>query len=235
MKFTSLDSFSSPAHLKKFLAQQNTAFLTIGYSGLGRLEYLPVLLEYYPNIMNRESWFLCDLWFLSKEIQGNETKDQEHVLFSYEKSYVETNSIIKEGESAHANGYRISAEQEYFSLYHGKMNDLIIGKNNLIVITVDLIIPNGQPSGMIVTEMRAGDELFDWRSVSFSDFHIEGEANTRIYMVNQLADLKKLEKVTDLKTFIWNKHSGEFQVMSFKLEVWPGNHILYGLYESVPN
>ena len=115
------------------------------------------------------------------------------------------------------------------------MNDLIIGKNNLIVITVDLIIPNGQPSGMIVTEMRAGDELFDWRSVSFSDFHIEGEANTRIYMVNQLADLKKLEKVTDLKTFIWNKHSGTFQVMSFKLEVWSGNPILYGLYESVPN
>jgi hypothetical protein len=235
LEYTSLESFSSPAHLKKFLAQQNTEFLTIGWSGLGRLEYLPVLLEYYPNIKNRESWFLCDLWFISKGMKGNETTDQEHVLLTYEKSFVETTSLINGGESADATDYQISAEQEYFSLYQGKMNDLIIGKNNLIVITVDLIIPDGQPSGMIVTEMRAGDELFDWRSVSFNDFRIEGETITRIYMVMNLADLKRLEEVTDFKTFIWNKHSGEFQVMSFKLEVWLGNRILYGLFEKVPN
>lgn len=235
LEYTSLDSFNSPAHLKEFLKQQSTEFLTFGWSGLGRLEYLPVLLEYYPNIKNRESWFLCDLWFLSKEVQRNETIDQEHVLFSYEKSFVETSGLIYRVESADATGYQIGSEQEYFSLYNGKMNDLIIGKNNLIVITVDLIIPNGQTSGMIVSEMRAGDELFDWRSVSFSDFHMEGETNTRIYMMMNMADLKRLKEVTDFKTFIWNIHSGEFQVVSFKLEVWSGNPILYGLYESVPN
>jgi hypothetical protein len=234
MEYTSLDSFGNPAQLKTFLAQQNSAFLTFGCTGLGRMEYLPILLDYYPNILNRKSWFLCDLWFLSKEIQGNETTDQEHVLFSYEDSFVETGNLIHGAGSADATGYRMGAQQEYFSLYDGKMIDLNTGTNNLIVISVDLMLPDGLTPGMIVSEMRAGDELFDWRSVSFNDFHIEGEVTTRIYMVANLADLRP-EGVTDFKTFIWNKHADEFHVLGFKLEVWRGNPILYGLYERIGN
>ncbi|MFU8844043.1 MAG: hypothetical protein ACNA7V_09580, partial [Bacteroidales bacterium] len=85
----------------------------------------------------------------------------------------------------------------------------------------------------IVSEMRAGDELFDWRSVSFNNFHMDNESFTRIYQVINLADLKRVEKVTGLNVYIWNKHSGEFEVLSFKLEVWKGNPKLYGLYERI--
>jgi hypothetical protein len=234
LEFTKLDQFSSPAELRKFLSQQNTTYLAVGWAGADYLNYLPVLLEYYPVFVNKQHWFLCDFWFLSGDVTEKNMLAENHILYRYEQSFENSLGRMGEPDSVYSSGYEMTAGQEYLSLFNGKMKDLTLSRHNLIVITLEVMIPQRQSPAMIVSEMRAGGELFDWRAVPFNDFYIEGEPFTRIYQVVNLADLKRVEKVTDLNVYIWNKHSVKFKVLSLKLEVLEGNPRLYGLYERFP-
>jgi hypothetical protein len=228
-----LEHFGGIYEFRRFLSQQNSDYLVFGWSGNDRLEYLPVAMEYYPFVEKKMNWFLCDLYFLSKEMPGDHKPGSGDLLYSFQRYYGEPGVTGNSSNQEITSGELVTPGQEYFPLFRGTMDDMIKGENNLIVITMDVSIPPDRPSAMMVSEMHAGDELFDWRSVPFIDFYSSNEAVTRMHQVIHMANFRRPEKVTKFNTFVWNKHNIEFRILFFKLDVYEGNPILYGLFEKI--
>jgi len=218
--FHNIDQMGGYKGVKEFLRKQRSEFLIIGWYDEKQINYLDVALEFYPYIIDKKNWFLCDYYLLSKKVNDIATfKPAERVVFDFKKNY-----------TTGGRDEIIQSNQEYFSLFEGNYTDVISHQYNNLYFTISAELDNLTNDVLAVTEFREGDSIINWRSISFLNFIDTTGVPMDVHEGIKLLDLSLDVEKTQLKVYLWNKNKVRFGLHSFELTVREGNPILYSLY-----
>jgi hypothetical protein len=126
---------------------------------------------------------------------------------------------------------QINNELEYSPAFRGKLKDISYQKSDEVLISADVVIPDGSANPAIVCDFSLNGQKIAWRAGNVGDFVQEGQIKSRAYLAVRLIELKKYDPETDVTIYFWNRNREKFKIDNFRIEIRQGNNVIYGLFE----
>ena len=240
--FSNLNEFPGEAAFIRFLEEQSnsTDFLYFGGLSTSKPNTVPIILQYFPAVMEQNNYFGGTTWLFSKN--GSSSHDKITTL-DFENSQpegwrsVHAEKIIKPDGLSAEYAYLMDSLTEWSPTYTGLIIPHITHKNNFIDVTA-VIKPIGNTRDVIlVATLEAKGEVIHFSGAEFDSFY-DPSANSSdwvtLHHAVKLADIKIENDSVLLNVFVWNKSLSNFLLDNLSISIRKGNPIMYGLYEKIP-
>jgi len=114
-----------------------------------------------------------------------------------------------------------------------KLDSITNNKNNLIIISLDAYFLTKPSEVLLISEIRSGDKVIDWRSTPFTDFISNVNERQTVFHPIKLPDINIDSKDATLSIVIWNKSKAKVLIDDFKVTTYEGNKVIYGQFEKL--
>ncbi|MCB0804570.1 MAG: glycosyltransferase family 39 protein [Bacteroidales bacterium] len=219
-QFQHIDELGGYKGLVNYLQNHPTEYLLLGWYDQKQIGYFSLIKQYYPFVLEKKSWFLCDYFLLSKHQPiGADYQPAERTIYEFEKSFTKDGGFTKFSET-----------DDYISLFSGQYSEIVKNQTNNLYFSLGVSLPDLSKDVLVVTEFRQGETIVNWRASSFLDFVDVAGESTIMHEGVKLIDLKTDPDNTLVKIYIWNKNKVPFTLYSFHMEILEGNPKIYGLY-----
>ncbi|NOX46228.1 MAG: hypothetical protein GXO89_04540 [Chlorobi bacterium] len=239
--FSYIDSNYTFTSFRKFISTVKTPYIIFGHAENIVPEYLQIIQNKFPYLVEKKTWFTSDFQvFSKKETDFNSQLNQEEVIFKtgngfeqtqYGWSAVDENLIIDTIYNSGVHSFFIDKNTEYAAFFSIPLDSIIENQNNIVQISVAAYFPDSVLNMSLISEIRAGDELIDWRDSQFRDFVSRPNEWQNVYLSILLSDLKIDKKGLMLKVGIWNNKKQSCFVDDLEIKTIKGNELIYGLLE----
>ena len=240
--FTWFDSFDNEAsfirHLKKL--SEHNEYLYFGALSSNKPNTIPLILEYFPNILDQKNYFMGSTWLFAKE---GRQKPHNITLLDFSSPAPEGWRSIKNENIGEYNGnpeqhyYLMDSLTEWSPTFSAPLNPLITHHNNFIDLAVDVHSKTGISEILLIATLESKGEVVHFSGADFSTFIDPNTSDADWYSVHhslKLADFKLHQKDLVLNVYVWNKGRHTFLIDNFRINAREGNPIIYSLYEKIP-
>ena len=181
-----------------------------------------IVQQYYPYIIERDSFFNSGLILFSK-VKCDGLDFNRKILFeennSFEKPlWVNDSSCIVSGV-AHSGTHatQLTESIEYGSTFSAKIKDVHLIMGNTIQLSCWINTAEVLNGASLVFSINRGENSVVWRSVNLQDFVIKENSWSQVFMAYTIAE--DLEQEDDIKVFIWNTTKQKFIADDFLIRV----------------
>jgi hypothetical protein len=238
------NEFNTALELKQFLtvAKEKTDYLYLGCRSDIDPDYIPVILDYYPNIVWKNNYFIGATYlFTNKKIKG---LDNISVIESCDfepktncaLSGINKQRITEKVSSSGNHSYHIDSLTTYSPAYSFLLKDIVTNKNSFIDISVK-VLPKDNLNGIhLVSSIESNEEVLYWGGSLSNNYLGSDSLNKKwvtIYHAVKIPDLDIGGQQSHIKIYIWNKPKHDFFIDDFTIKLRKGNPYLYGLVESI--
>ncbi len=212
--FEPLERYSAAKIFRAFVATRKTNYFIAG--GMPP-EYLQIIKEFFPYIMDKDEGFTYSQYCFSKK-QGQDDK-QETVLFS-EKLLLNKNTM--------------DSTIEFGQSFSFKLKDLTNTRHAIIIASVDLLTEDSLSSPVLVVNIQDKDSTLSWSGASYHNYNNSRIKPNKLYLCKALDgfDFNKHPEA-EVKIYIWNNDKKQLLIDNMRLEVIKGNPFIYALFEPI--
>lgn len=238
--FYHLDSIGDFTQFRAFLKEQQTDYFILAWSEVPKLEYLKMVEEVYPYLIEKKLWITTNFYLFSRKESAREKADADKIIFLSENTFEE---IPKGWEAPPAYGiqngqqyegdkfYKLNSWEGYSPKFEIELDEIIENENNEIYISVDIYYTDSLASPKLISILQTEDEVIDWRSNPIDDFVDQPNQRKKAYLSVKLSDIYLKGKNIRFSAFIWNETNSDIFLDNFTIEVREGNPLIYGLFE----
>ena len=239
--FYYLDSTANFKDFENYIQGIKTPYLIFGRADFSSPEYLQIVQNSFPYLIDKKNWFTSNFLVFS-----NVKADFVSPFYKNETIYKTNNgfenpkpgwSAIRPGmvtDSHYRSGKHslfIDEKTEYAAFFSVPLDSIIENKNNIVQISLSVYFPDRVGDMSLISEIRAGEELIDWRGSQFTDFISKTNEWQNVYLSVLLSDLNIDKKGLILKIGIWNNKKQSCFVDDLEIKTIKGNELIYGLLE----
>jgi hypothetical protein len=240
--FIYLDSLGSYKQFRDSLKKIRTEYVIFAWANYTDLQFLQISEDIFPNIIEKKTWFTSSFYLLKK----TKPKDMEYtsadkIIFESINNYETTvisnwdtvpeNLILPKNNPATNHYMQLSKWRNYSPGITLELDSIINNKNNLILISLDAYFLKEPSEVLLISELRSGDEVIDWRSIPFTDFISRVNEQQTVYLPLKLSDINLNQKGITLSVVIWNKSKTKVLIDNFRIITYEGNTVIYGQFE----
>jgi hypothetical protein len=240
--FIYLDSLGSYKQFRDSLKKIRTEYVIFAWANYTDLQFLQISEDIFPNIIEKKTWFTSSFYLLKK----TKPKDMEYtsadkIIFESINNYETTvisnwdtvpeNLILPKNNPATNHYMQLSKWRNYSPGITIELDSIINNKNNLILISLDAYFLKEPSEVLLISELRSGDEVIDWRSIPFTDFISRVNEQQTVYLPLKLSDINLNQKGITLSVVIWNKSKTKVLIDNFRIITYEGNTVIYGQFE----
>ena len=239
--FFYLDSTTTFIKLRKYISTLKTPYIVFGRAETATPEYLQIIEQEFPYLIDKQIGFTYDFQVFSKlKPDSLSLLNRDEIIFKtkngFEQTYpgwngIQANMINDSLFNSGTHSLYIDKNTEYAAFFSIPLDSIIKNKNNVIQISVAAFFPDSLQNITLISEIKAGNEIIDWRSSRFQDFISKPNEWQNMYLSILLSDLKLNKKNLTLKVGIWNNKKQSCFVDDFEIKTIEGNILIYGLLE----
>ncbi|MDP4265955.1 MAG: glycosyltransferase family 39 protein [Bacteroidota bacterium] len=236
-----LSRFGSKLKFIEFLSkQEKNKYLFFGEAdSYGSYpELVPIILDYYPSIMQQKNYTGSTSYLFSKSY--NRGKDIDSI-FSYmdfekenrywsgiDKNYLEDTNVFKGKYS-----YYMSSLLEWGPTFTNDLNKLCTRRNDYIDISVNIKSNDNIKDILLVSSMESNKKIIDWRTETLETYISPRSRNkwVKVYLSVKLSDIYLNYPNIKIKIFVWNRGKHNILIDDFIVKVRKGNPIIYGNFD----
>jgi hypothetical protein len=233
--YNAFEESPDPKKFREFVNQQQTQFFIAGNLPL---EYISIIKEKYPYMINKDEGFTYSFYCFSREKPVNEL---------FEKTvFTESNTFIKESEhwskdnnsiERIATGemvYIMDSSCEYSTCFTMRLKDMISSRHNIINVSTDIYSRDTTANPVLAIEIHDGKESLVWRGSNYFWYNNKPKKTNKMYVSELLSglDLQKHPNA-EVKIYVWNKNKKTLFIDDINIQVIESNLIVYGLYEPI--
>jgi len=224
-KIESYQFESSPElkYLNKLASKATKKYFLHGWANTFHApEIDQIIQQYYPFIIERDSFFNSGLTLYSKtKVEGaifNKT-----VLFeefnSFEIPRWLSDSTLSLKGNAHTGNFstRLDENVEFGAGFSAKINNIKANKNNTIQISCWVYGYEELKNSMLVFSISRGDSSVIWRSTSLVDYANGEKEWSQVFMAYTITE--EIEPNDELKVYLWNPSKGKFIADDFSIKI----------------
>lgn len=240
--YLSLNDSKDKVALADYLDDHPRAYVSYGCLSGADPAYLPILLNYYPNVVKQYNFFGGNFYILSSKAD----KHKSPYIFSSNENFdggvavgwdIGANPPL--ADSIHFSGnhsYKMDSLHEYGPIFSYNLKDMIKIKNDFIVVTAEIYPQSRNMKDVaLVAEFKKGDKQLVWTGGPVEDYIWPGETGTwiKVYHVIKMSDVYLDSPDVQVKVYLWNKGRRFFYIDNFKVSTLRGNPYLYGTEEKL--
>jgi hypothetical protein len=240
--FIYLDSLGSYKQFRDSLKKIRTEYVIFAWANYTDLQFLQISEDIFPNIIEKKTWFTSSFYLLKKTKPGDmEYTSADKIIFESINNYETTvisnwdtvpeNLILPKNNPATNHYMQLSKWRNYSPGITLELDSIINNKNNLILISLDAYFLKEPSEVLLISELRSGDEVIDWRSIPFTDFISRVNEQQTVYLPLKLSDINLNQKGITLSVVIWNKSKTKVLIDNFRIITYEGNTVIYGQFE----
>jgi drug/metabolite transporter (DMT)-like permease len=237
--FVMADGFMNGRELREYLLKRDQGYCIYAWAEQPRPEFIKVIEEFYPWMIKKETWFTSDFYVFSREKPAAWTGDADRRIFcsinGFETPVAGWSPAegFLNGETVFSGAYsiRFDSLQEFGPSFKARLDTLIDNMNNILFAGVAACLTDSACNPLLVSEIRAGDKILDWRAVPFRDFIDWRGTWQKVWLVVKLSDLYIREPAAEISIYVWNRDKGTFYIDDFGVETREGNQVIYGLFK----
>jgi uncharacterized membrane protein len=220
---------------RTFVNEQTSACFVAGHLPL---EYIEIVKETYPYLIQKEDAYSCSIYCFSKQKPANEL--HETLVFAEENNienrsgYWAANSVTPiKNNNEHAY-YKLDSTIEYGPNFTTHLKNIINDKNNIITVKAILHSPDTTANPVLVMDIHDGDKSISWNGAEYFWYNNLPKDKNSIYVSLCAADLDLRNRPDAvIKIYIWNRNKKEIFINSIRIEVVEGNPFVYGIYQPI--
>jgi len=240
--FYDIDSLGDFNQFRKFVSNQTTEYLILGWSSISKIEYKLIVEEFYPFMISKNDWFKGNLFVYKRTTPPNlDYKSPDSVIYSsinhfdsfsegwedVKLSYQLVLGVNYEGDKI----LRLNKDFEFTPAFSKKLNNIITSKTNEIYISVDTYLPNKMANPTLICDFISNGKRIDYRAAEIKELLDQPDKRLKAYLAVKLVNIDLNYPDIIVSTYMWNQDFEEALLDDFKIEVREGNPIIYGLYE----
>jgi len=237
--FVMAGDFLTGRDLREYLSGQEKHYCTYAWAEQPRPEFIKVIEEVYPYMIQKETWFTSDFYVFSREkpdgYNGGADRQIFYSLNGFEAPVAGWSPadgfLNRETVHSGAASAGFDSLHEYGPSFKARLDTITENLNNIIFAGVAASLADSSCNPLLVSEIRAGDKILDWRAVPFSDFIDAKGSWQKVWLVIKLSDIYIKEPQPELSIYVWNRDKSTFYIDDFSIETREGNQVIYGLFE----
>ncbi len=240
--FIYLDSLGSYKQFRDSLKKIRTEYVIFAWANYTDPQFLQISEDIFPNIIEKKTWFTSSFYLLKKtKPEDMEYTSADKIIFESINNYEATlisnwdtvpeNLILPKNNPATNHYMQLSKWRNYSPGITLELDSIINNKNNLIFISLDAYFLKEPSEVLLISELRSGDEVIDWRSIPFTDFISRVNEQQTVYLPLKLSDINLNQKGITLSVVIWNKSKTKVLIDNFRIITYEGNTVIYGQFE----
>ena len=240
-----LDSIGDYIQFRRFLKEQKTNYFILAWSEIPNLEYLKMVEEVYPYLIEKKFWITTDFYLFARNklLQDNLGAIEKMIFRSENKferglpgweqppDYTIYDGLQYEGDKF----YKLNSWEGYSPKFEMELDSIIENENNMIFISVDVYYADSLANPKLVAVLETEDETIDWRSKQINKFVDKPYQRKKAYLAVKLSDISIKASGIKFSTFIWNEGKNNIFIDNYQIEVREGNPLIYGLFEDFPS
>ncbi len=234
--FVWADSFSSLSKFNEFLGQQKTTYLSFGCLSASDPVLIPMIMNYYPNMLKQLNMFSGSYYLFSKvkprvdSLRGQDSSNlySSTIVFPNLKAFDSLDKVNN-------NDFGIELIPEFSKGFVLPLVQLMQSKTNFIDITLEYIALDTLQKVCIVSELSSHDTVIDWRATKLSQFEqsLSWHQTKKCFHSIKLSDIYLHYPDIILKVYVWNPAKERLLLRKLQLKTRMGNPIIYGLYDKI--
>jgi hypothetical protein len=239
--FYYVDSTNTFKSFGNYISTISTPYIIFGRAEFIAPEYLQIIQNEFPYLVEKQNWFTSDFQVFSKLKSDSTSKiNRDEVIFRSLNGFeqmqtgwvgVQQEMITDSLSQSGLHSYYIDNNTEYGPFFSIPLDSIIDNKNNIIQISVAAFFPDSIQNMSLIAEISAGDKIIDWRGSEFTDFVNKPKEWQKVYLSVFLPDINIKEQNLTLKAGIWNNKKQSCFVDDFEIKTIKGNELIYGLLE----
>jgi hypothetical protein len=238
--FNHLDSIGDYLQFRTFLKDQKTDYFILAWSEVPNLEYLKMVEEVYPYLIEKKVWITTNFYLFSKRKEDKKSISPDPVLYLSENTFENVPEgwesppeyAIKSGLQYKGDKfYKLNSWEGYSPKFEIELDHIIDNENNMIFISVDVYYSDSIASPQLIAVLETENEVIDWRSKAIVEFVDQALKRKKAYLAVKLSDINLKKKNIKFSTYIWNETNSEILLDNYSIEVREGNPLIYGLFE----
>lgn len=227
----------TPFEFEEIISSKQSEYLICG--GIP-LEYIPIVKEYYPQLLSKEFGFTYEYYIFSKNNGGPKEAANDAIIFSEKMNFEserenwQTSGCLEEDLSLQAY-CSLDSSQEWGPKYENSLLELTGSKNDIIDIALDY---KNDYHGQIVCAIMKDSELLFWQSRQLKNYYDPAKDMEwqQAYHSIRLRDIfRKDRDMQDcsISIYYWNNEESNIILDNFNIEVREGNEKIYSLFSSI--
>ena len=243
-RFLYINKMGDYIHFRESLKKLKTDYLVFAWANYTDLVYLQIAEDIFPYIVEKKTWFTSSFYLLKRTKPENIVySPADSVVFETVNEYetpvtpgwdtVPVNLIYPKNDPAANHYMQLSKWNSYSPGITLSFDSIINNENNLIFISLDAYFLSEPAGVLLISEIRSGDKVIDWRSIPFTDFITKVNERQTVYLPVKLPDIKLRHKGKDatISIVIWNKPKSKVLIDNFRIKTFEGNKVIYGQFE----
>lgn len=231
------DKKLNPVEFRRIISSISTEYLICG--GIP-LEYIPIIKEYYPNLMYKDFGFTYEYYIFSMNKLSpeksmsyipvfSENMDFENEHEHWDISMCSTKDLLQHSFCS------LDSTHEWGPKFENSLVEITKSKHDIIDIALEF---KGDSNGLIVCEIFENSKRVLWQGSQLQSYYDSTKTNEwqKAYLSIRLTSLfKKDRDVKDckIKIYYWNNVKSNIILDNFNIKVREGNHKIYSLIESI--
>ncbi len=233
--YNGFDEIPSQKAFGAFVNAQTTNFFIAGNLPL---EYVEIIREKYPFLVNKEEGFTYSVYCYSNQKQTPKTS--ENIVFTDTNDFNNTSSYWNQDvslinkESPANEFYYMDSTKEYSATFVANLRDIIKEHGVIFNINVTVESYKKESNPTLVFTVNDGEESLFWSGSDYKNAVATGLDKSKLflsYMVN--SSVLKKHPYAEVKIYVWNKDKTAIAIDDFNVEAVISNPLIYGLYEPI--
>ena len=241
--FVWFDTFSNEGELITFLKKQAkiSDYLYFGCLQFNKAVTIPIIQDYFPNMVWQRNYAGGTTYLFSKEEQANNENEFVSILdFETDASkpwrLIDQDRIIDSISASGNKSYQFAGDSTKGSpVFKIPIEQIITNKNDFIDVSVKALVQDSISKILLVAELKSGEKRIHWGATPFDKFtaNYTSDGWITVHHSIKLSDIPLNYTNIQLKISVWNFGKRTFLVDDFTIRLRKGNPVLYGLFEKI--
>ncbi len=237
--FIWLSTFSNENEFKVFIEAKSKVFnkLFLGSSSGINPNYIPIIQEYYPTILEQKNYVGATSFLFSKDVsKKNNLIEMVNFESKYYKNWssIDTSKYNDSISNSATNSYLFDQTTEWGPVFTQRLDKLIKNKNNFIDISLMAKTNDSFDEAIFVGTLESNGKTIYWNGTFFNKYIIDTIKNNdwvTIHHSIKFSDIYLNYSNIMLKVYVHNPGKKSFFIDDFKIKFREGNPKIYGLTE----
>lgn len=233
-------TFSNKVELIQYLDKVSLTndMLYLGSLSTLEPEVVPLIRDYFPNVMAQHNYFGGTTYLFSKKGSSppsviDQMSFENTATTRYAKP-LDSSRIVSFTPPLRNHAFAIDSNHIWGPNFTIPLESIFTQRHDYIDIALRFSSSSSLKGVIIVTSLENNNEMLAWRSVNLNEFYLNekgiGEWQKAHHSLQLKEEWLKAEN-TVLKVYLWNKEKRTLYIDDFQITHRRGNPRLHGLYQ----
>lgn len=233
----SLEDKQDLHRFREIVSAQRGHYFSLGWTSRNTpLEYLGIIREQYPYLVDHKSAFISEFYCFSRTPDStgqNQAIYHSRNDFEHAQAFWANNEAHLTSDTVHRGrmAVRMDPNQAYGPTFSRPLQELLTSRHDLLLVSVAARLPDSLSNPQLVVSIVADTGAVFWQGLPLREQLAGSMAWGDVHVGMRMRDIDLNRPDLRLSVYVWNPGQARFYLDDFEVLTLPGNPYLYGLAE----